>query len=218
MKKKTKKLNDIMPNIISNLNNCIVWHEHKVKRSDREKLKNQKGCVLWLTGLSGCGKSTIANLLEERLNEKGYHTYLLDGDNIRHGLSKGLCFSEEDRLENIKRVAEAAKLFVDAGIIVIASFISPLRKHRQTAKETIGSGDFVEIFVDTPFHECVKRDAKGWYKRALNGEIESYTGVDSPYEKPEKPDVHIKAGESAAEEAVKTIIGFLKDKGYIKIN
>ena len=184
----------------------IVWHEHKIKRSDREKFKNQKGCVLWLTGLSGCGKSTIANLLEERLNEKGRHTYLLDGDNIRHGLSRGLGFSEEDRLENIQRVAEAAKLFVDAGIIVIASFISPLKKHRQSAKEIIGSGDFVEIFIDTPFHECVKRDAKGWYKRALNGEIESYTGVDSPYEKPEKPDVHIKAGSINAEECVKVII------------
>ncbi len=187
----------------------IVWHEHKIKRSDREKLKNQKGCVLWLTGLSGCGKSTIANLLEERLNEKGRHTYLLDGDNIRHGLSRGLGFSEEDRLENIQRVAEAAKLFVDAGIIVIASFISPLKKHRQSAKEIIGSGDFVEIFIDTPFHECVKRDAKGWYKRALNGEIESYTGVDSPYEKPEKPDVHIKAGSINAEEGVNRIIEIL---------
>jgi adenylyl-sulfate kinase len=192
-------------------NQCIVWQEHKIKRSDREKLKNQRGCVLWLTGLSGCGKSTIANLLEERLNEKGRHTYLLDGDNIRHGLSRGLGFSEEDRLENIKRTAEAAKLLVDAGIIVIASFISPLRAHRQTAKEIIDSGDFVEIFIDTPFHECVKRDAKGWYKRALNGEIESYTGVDSPYEKPENPDVHIKAGKSEAEEAVKTIIGFLNN-------
>ena len=193
-------------------NPCIVWHEHKVKRSDREKLKNQKGCVLWLTGLSGCGKSTIANLLEERLNEKGYHTYLLDGDNIRHGLSKGLGFSEEDRLENIKRVAEAAKLFVDAGIIVIASFISPLKKHRQTAKEIIVSGDFVEIFIDTPFHECVKRDAKGWYKKALNGEIESYTGVDSPYEKPEKPDVHIKTCEMDINKEIANIISILRSK------
>ncbi len=197
-----------MPSI-NNHDSCIVWHEHKIKRSDREKLKNQKGCVLWLTGLSGCGKSTIANLLEERLNEKGRHTYLLDGDNIRHGLSRGLGFSEEDRLENIKRVAEVAKLFVDAGIIVIASFISPLKKHRQAAKEIIGSGDFVEIFIDTPFHECVNRDAKGWYKRALNGEIESYTGVDSPYEKPEKPDVHIKADDINAEEGVGRIIEIL---------
>ena len=196
-------------------NPCVVWHEHKIKRSDREKLKNQRGCVLWLTGLSGCGKSTIANMLEERLNGKGYHTYLLDGDNIRHGLSRGLGFSEEDRLENIKRVAEAAKLFVDAGIIVIASFISPLKKHRQTAKEIIGSGEFVEIFIDTPFHECVNRDAKGWYKRALNGEIESYTGVDSPYEKPEKPDVHIKADAINAEEGVGRIIEILSAKNKL---
>jgi adenylyl-sulfate kinase len=197
-----------MPSI-NNHDSCIVWHEHKIKRRDREKLKNQKGCVLWLTGLSGCGKSTIANMLEERLNEKGRHTYLLDGDNIRHGLSKGLGFSEEDRLENIKRVAEAAKLFVDAGIIVIASFISPLRKHRHAAKEIIGSGDFIEIFIDTPFHECVKRDAKGWYKRALNGEIESYTGVDSPYEKPENPNVHIKTNGISAENGVEIIIEIL---------
>ena len=196
----------------SNKDSCIVWHEHKIKRSDREKLKNQRGRVLWLTGLSGCGKSTIANMLEERLNEKGRHTYLLDGDNIRHGLSRGLGFSEEDRLENIKRVAEAAKLFVDAGIIVIASFISPLKKHRQAAKEIIGSGDFVEIFIDTPFHECVNRDAKGWYKRALNGEIESYTGVDSPYEKPEKPDVYIKTCEIDINEGIANIISLLRLK------
>ena len=192
------------------IDSCIVWHEHKIKRNDREKLKNQKGCVLWLTGLSGCGKSTIANMLEETLNKKGSHTYLLDGDNIRHGLSRGLGFSEEDRLENIKRVAEAAKLFVDAGIIVIASFISPLRKHRQAAKEIIGADDFIEVFVDTPFHECVKRDSKGWYKKALNGEIENYTGVDAPYEKPENPDVHIKTDESEVEEAVMVIINFLE--------
>ena len=195
-------------------NPCVVWHEHKIKRSGREKLKNQKGCVLWLTGLSGCGKSTIANMLEEILNTKGSHTYLLDGDNIRHGLSRGLEFSDEDRMENIRRVAEAARLFVDAGIIVIASFISPLRKHRQAAREIIGSGDFVEIFIDTPVHECVKRDAKGWYKRALNGEIENYTGVDSPYEKPENPDLHINTGK-AAEEAVEMVVTVLKDKGYI---
>ena len=192
------------------IDSCIVWHEHKIKRSDREKLKNQKGCVLWLTGLSGCGKSTIANMLEETLNKKGSHTYLIDGDNIRHGLSRGLGFSEEDRLENIKRVAEVAKLFVDAGIIVIASFISPLRKHRQAAEEIIGADDFIEVFVDTPFHECVKRDAKGWYKKALNGEIEHYTGVDSPYEKPENPDIHIKTGETSPEEGILKIISILK--------
>ena len=197
-------------------NLCIVWHEHKIKRSDREKLKNQKGCVLWLTGLSGCGKSTIANMLEERLNGKGYHTYLLDGDNIRHGLSKGLGFSEEDRLENIKRVAETAKLFVDAGIIVIASFISPLRKHRHAAKEIIGTGDFIEIFIDTPFHECVNRDVKGWYKRALNGEIETYTGVDSPYEKPEKPDIKINTNEIKSEADVEKIIKILEEN-YIML-
>ncbi|MHB1696714.1 MAG: adenylyl-sulfate kinase [bacterium] len=194
------------------INSCIVWHEHKISRRDREKLKNQKGCVLWLTGLSGCGKSTIANMLEETLNEKGYHTYLLDGDNIRHGLSSGLGFSEKDRIENIRRVAEAVKLFVDAGIIVIASFISPLRKHRREAEEIIGAEDFIEVFIDTPFEECVKRDVKGWYKKALNGEIDGYTGVDSPYEKPVKPDLRTGMGEAAVEEGVKNIILILKAK------
>jgi adenylyl-sulfate kinase len=196
-------------------NPCVVWHEHKVKRSGREKLKNQKGCVLWFTGLSGCGKSTIANMLEETLNVKGYHTYLLDGDNIRHGLSRGLGFSEKDRLENIRRVAEAAKLLVDAGIITIASFISPLRKHRQAAREIIGAEDFVEIFIDTPFGECVRRDPKGWYKRAIDGEIEGYTAVDSPYEKPEKPDVHIKTNELGLEEGAARIIKALEKEGKI---
>ncbi len=192
------------------IDSCIVWHEHKTKRRDREKLKNQRGCVLWLTGLSGCGKSTIANMLEETLNKKGSHTYLLDGDNIRHGLSRGLGFSDEDRMENIKRVAEAAKLFVDAGIIVIASFISPLRKHRQAAKEIIGADDFIEVFVDTPFHECVKRDVKGWYKKALNGEIENYTGVDAIYEKPINVDVYIDTSKTCATDAVKKIVEFLR--------
>ena len=194
------------------INSCVVWHEHKIKRSDRERLKNQKGWVLWLTGLSGCGKSTIANMLEEALNAKCCHTYLLDGDNIRHGLSRGLGFSDEDRLENIKRVAEVAKLFVDAGIIVIASFISPLRKHRQAAKEIIGASDFIEIFIDSPFHRCVERDTKGWYKKALNGEIENYTGVDSPYEKPQIPDIYINTGEIEFEECPKKIMSILKIK------
>jgi len=170
---------------------------------------------LWLTGLSGCGKSTIANMLEETLNAKGYHTYLLDGDNIRHGLSRGLGFSDEDRLENIKRVSESAKFFADAGIITIASFISPLKIHRRTAKEIIGAEDFIEIFIDSPFHECVQRDPKGWYKRAINGEIEGYTGVDSPYEKPEKPDVHIKTDATNIAEAAAEIIRALEKKGII---
>ena len=196
---------------------CIVWHEHKISRRDREKLKNHRGCVLWLTGLSGCGKSTIANMLEKTLNAKGYHTYLLDGDNIRHGLSRGLGFSDEDRLENIKRVSEAAKLFADAGIITIASFISPLKMHRRTAKEIIGAEDFIEIFIDSPFYECVQRDPKGWYERAINGEIEDYTGVDSPYEKPEKPDVHIKTGETGLEEGVTIIIDAIKQKEFLNL-
>lgn len=199
------------------LNPCIVWHNHKVSRRDREKLKNQKGCVLWLTGLSGCGKSTIANILEEALNVANYHTYLLDGDNVRHGLSGNLGFSEKDRMENIRRVSETSKLFVDAGIIVIASFISPLRTHRRKAREIIGTENFIEIFIDSPFGECVRRDTKGWYKKALNGEIEGYTGVDAPYEKPEKPDMHIKTNELKLEEAVVKIMEVLREKELLSI-
>jgi len=197
------------------VNTDVIWHSHKVSRHDREKLKNQKGCVLWLTGLSGCGKSTIANMLEEALNKADYHTYLLDGDNIRHGLSVGLGFSEKDRLENIRRVAETAKLFADAGIITIASFISPLKTHRRKAQEIIGSEDFIEVFIDTPFEECVKRDPKGWYKKAMEGKIDGYTGVDSPYEKPEMPDVHIRTNEIDPEETVVMIINVLQEKGKV---
>ncbi len=187
----------------------LIWHNHKVSRKDREKIKNQKGCALWFTGLSGSGKSTIANEVEYQLNLKGYHTYLLDGDNLRHGLNKDLGFSFEDRVENIRRVAEVAKLFVDAGIIVLVAFISPFLKEREKAKEIIGKENFIEIFVDTPLKECIKRDPKGLYKKALNKEITEFTGIDSPYEPPENPDVRIKTLEQSVEEAGDFIISYL---------
>jgi adenylylsulfate kinase len=190
----------------------IVWHPHKISRSDREKIKNQKGCVLWFTGLSGSGKSTIANEVENQLNKLGFHTYLLDGDNIRHGLNKDLGFSEKDRSENIRRIAEVSKLFVDAGIITLTAFISPFIKDRQKAKEIIGERDFIEIFIDTPFEECVKRDPKGLYKKALNGEIKNFTGLDSPYEAPISPNIHIKTTELNIEECAKKVIEYLKNK------
>ncbi len=193
----------------------LIWHSHKVKREDRERIKNQKGCVLWFTGLSGSGKSTIANEVECALNQRGYHTYLLDGDNLRHGLNRDLGFSYEDRVENIRRVAEVAKLFVEAGIIVLVAFISPFLKEREKAKEIIGRDNFIEIFVDTPLEECIKRDPKGLYRKAINGEITKFTGIDSPYEPPENPDIHIKTMEMSVEHSVKLILNFLEEKGFL---
>ena len=193
----------------------IVWHNHKITKKDREKIKNQKACVLWFTGLSGSGKSTIANETEYILNKKGYHTYLLDGDNLRHGLNKDLGFDYKDRVENIRRVTEVAKLFVDAGIIVLVAFISPFKKEREKAKEIIGKENFIEVFIDTPLEECIKRDPKGLYKKALNGEISDFTGVDSPYEYPENPDIRIKTAETEADKAAEKIVDFLCEKEFV---
>ena len=204
---KSKTQNLKLPNNVSPI-------KHKVSRLDREKLKNQISCVLWFTGLSGSGKSTIANELEKKLNEMGYHTYLLDGDNIRTGLNKDLGFSKEDRKENIRRIAEVAKLFVDAGLITITAFISPFREDREMAKEIIGEEDFIEVFVDTPLEECIKRDPKGLYKKALKGEIKNFTGIDSPYEPPEKPTIHLR-GTEKIEENIERITSFLKEKKII---
>jgi len=194
----------------------IVWHPHKVSRNDREKIKNQKGVVLWFTGLSGSGKSTIANEVEYLLNKKGFHTYLLDGDNIRHGLNSDLGFDEKDRKENIRRISEVAKLFVDAGLITLTAFISPFIEDRNRAREIVG--DFIEIYIDTPVDECIKRDPKGLYKKALNGEIKNFTGLDSPYEAPENPEIHIKTKNLSPEKAADIIVDYLKNKGYINEN
>ena len=193
----------------------IVWHPHRVTRADRERIKGQKGVVLWFTGLSGSGKSTIANEVEYQLNQLGRHTYLLDGDNIRHGLNKDLGFGEEDREENIRRISEVAKLFVDAGIITLTAFISPFEKDRLEAREIIG--DFIEVYIDTPFDECAKRDPKGLYKRALSGEIQNFTGLDSPYEPPKSPEIHIETLHLDVPEAARKIVEYLKQKGYIDV-
>ena len=193
----------------------IFYHKHKVKREDREKIKNQKGCVLWLTGLSGSGKSTIANELEYNLNQKNYHTYLLDGDNVRCGLNKDLGFSNEDRSENIRRISEVAKLFLDAGLIVIVAFISPFQRDRKKAKEIIGD-NFIEIFVDAPLEICKQRDPKGLYKKAINGEIKNFTGIDTIYEIPKRADIHLKTDENDIKECVNKILLYLNRKKYIK--
>jgi adenylylsulfate kinase len=163
----------------------ITAHNFKISKSERESIKNQKSCTIWMSGLSGSGKSTIANLLEVELNSKGYHTFILDGDNTRLGLNKGLGFSEEDRIENIRRVAEVCKLMNEAGLIVICSFISPFEKNRQQAKEIIGE-NFFEVFVDASLETCEERDPKGLYKKARLGEIKDFTGISSPFEIPSK--------------------------------
>ena len=166
--------------------------------------------MVWLTGLSGAGKSTIANLVEKRLAADGRHTYLLDGDNVRHGLNKDLGFTEEDRVENIRRVAEVAKLMVDAGLIVLVSFISPFRAERRMAREMMGEREFVEVFVDTPIEEAERRDVKGLYKKARAGELKNFTGVDSPYEAPEDPEIRIDTTRVSPEEAAEQIFAWLE--------
>ena len=172
----------------------ITWHDQQVTKGERAALKKQKPCVIWFTGLSGSGKSTIANALAKRLHDEGYHTYVLDGDNVRHGLNKDLGFSAADRVENIRRIGEVAKLMVDAGLIVLTAFISPYRADRQMVRELVGEHEFIEVFVDTPLEVCERRDSKGLYAKARAGVIKNFTGIDAPYEEPLEPDVRLKAG------------------------
>jgi bifunctional enzyme CysN/CysC len=181
-----------------------------VDKTARAALKGQKPVILWFTGLSGSGKSTIANIVEKKLHLMGQHTYMLDGDNVRHGLNRDLGFTDADRVENIRRVAEAAKLFVDAGLIVLVSFISPFRSERRTAREIVGPGEFLEVFVDTPIEVCMARDPKGLYKRAKAGEIKNFTGIDSPYEVPEAPEIHVRTVNVTAEDAADQIVARLR--------
>ncbi|EGK7522367.1 adenylyl-sulfate kinase [Campylobacter lari] len=169
----------------------LTWHVSSITKTQRAKLKNQKPCVLWFSGLSGSGKSTLANAVEKKLFEQGFHTYLLDGDNVRHGLNKDLGFDELSRVENIRRIGEVCKLFVDAGMIVLCAFISPFEKDRKLIKDLLDDDEYIEIFVDTPLEVCEKRDPKGLYKKARNGEIKNFTGIDSSYEKPKNPHIHI---------------------------
>lgn len=186
----------------------VVWHSTSIVREDRERLLNQSGRLLWFTGLSGSGKSTIANALEERLYEKGKLTYLLDGDNLRHGLSSDLGFELKDRTENIRRIAEVSKLFVDSGIITLGTFVSPLRSDREEVRNLL-KDDFLEIYIKCSLETCESRDPKELYKRARQGEIKNFTGIDSPYEEPKKPELVIDTDSLNIEESVEKIINFL---------
>jgi len=196
--------------------NNIIPHAFHIDRKDRSLQRGHASFVVWFTGLSGSGKSTLANMVEKKLFESGIHTFSLDGDNIRSGLNKNLGFTREDREENLRRISEVAKLFVDSGSLVIASFISPLKSDRDFVKGIIGDNDFLEVYVNTPLKVCESRDVKGLYKKARAGKIKNFTGVDAPYEAPQSPDIEIKTDLEKAEDSVDRIVNFLKSKLEIK--
>ncbi|MEK6236318.1 MAG: adenylyl-sulfate kinase [Planctomycetales bacterium] len=210
----------------------VHWHEHSVSREEREQLKKHKGCVLWFTGLSACGKSTIANLVDHKLHSQGIHSAVLDGDNVRHGLNAGpgmlkerhgeeyakrfgLGFSAQDREENIRRIGSVSKLFCDAGTVTLTAFISPYRSDRDAVRDCLDDGDFIEIFVDAPLEVCEARDPKGLYKKARAGEIKGFTGIDDPYEEPTKPELKLDAGTKDAETLADEVIAHLKQAGKL---
>ena len=195
----------------------IIWHQHHLSKEQRALIKSQKPCILWFTGLSGSGKSTIANRVEEMLFEMKKHTYLLDGDNIRSGLNSDLGFLEDDRVENIRRVKEVAKLFIDAGLIVLSAFISPHKSERDSIRASVEEGEFIEIFVDTPLTVCESRDPKGLYKRARSGEIKNFTGIDSEYEAPTNPEIRLDTSKMGIDESAKEVIDYLKKRGYLDV-
>ncbi len=194
----------------------IKWHHGKITKEDRIKLINQKGVTIWLTGLSGSGKSTIAVELEHALLENSHQAYILDGDNIRHGLNKNLGFSPEDRSENIRRIGEVAKLFTDANIITITAFISPYRRDRENARKLQKDGEFIEVYVKCPLDVCEQRDTKGLYKKARAGEVKEFTGISAPYEEPLNHEIIIDTSKLSVEESTKAILSYLEEKGYVK--
>jgi adenylylsulfate kinase len=211
----------------------VHWHQHAVSRVDREKLNGHAGCVVWFTGLSACGKSTVANLLDHRLHSLGLHSFVLDGDNVRHGLNAapamlrerhgedfakrfGLGFSAQDREENIRRIGAVAKLFSDAGIIAITAFISPYRIDRDRVRASLGNGDFIEVFVDAPIEVCEERDPKGLYKKARAGELRGFTGIDDPYEAPLEPELRLDASTKSPEMLADEVLACLAASGKIK--
>ncbi|MEN8722455.1 MAG: sulfate adenylyltransferase subunit CysN [Alphaproteobacteria bacterium] len=193
----------------------IVWQDLKVDKSARASQKHQKPAILWFTGLSGSGKSTVANLVEQKLHDLGRHTAILDGDNVRHGLNRDLGFTDADRVENIRRVAEASKLMVEAGLLTLVSFISPFRDERELARQLVADDEFIEIFINTPLEVCEQRDPKGLYKKARAGEIKNFTGIDSAYEAPENPELEVDTGSLSAEDAATQIVAYLDQLGYL---
>lgn len=210
----------------------VVWHDQKITRQQRESLNGHSGCVVWFTGLSGSGKSTVANLVEENLFRSGIRTYLLDGDNVRHGLNAtpqllaerhgkqfaerfGLSFGAEDREENIRRIGAVAKLFCDAGLVTLTAFVSPYRADRDAVREMLDPGDFVEVFVDTPLEVCEARDPKGLYKKARSGEIKNFTGIDDPYQPPASPELVLPGGELQAAELADLVVQHLRNAGKL---
>ena len=196
----------------------VVWQQQYINRENREALNQHKGSILWFTGLSGAGKSTLANAVEQQLHKLGIHTFILDGDNVRHGLCSDLGFTAEDREENIRRIAETSKLFIEAGVVVLTAFISPFRSDRQAARKLVKENDFLEIYCKCPLHVCESRDVKGLYKKARAGEIADFTGISSPYEEPENAELIVQTDETSIEESAQQVISFLVKQGVIKPN
>lgn len=204
-----------MKQISASISNHIVWQQHAVSRSDREAQKQQQAVVLWFTGFSGAGKSTVASALEQALLARGAHTYLLDGDNVRHGLCAGLGFSEADRNENLRRVGAVAGLMVDAGLIVLSAFVSPLRAQRDAIRQSLPEGRFIEIFVSTSLDVCEQRDVKGLYQKARRGEIANFTGISDPYEAPLQPELTLDTGVLSLEQSVAACLQLLVQRGIL---
>jgi adenylylsulfate kinase len=196
----------------------VVWHQASVSQENRASLNGHQPAVLWFSGLSGSGKSTVANAVDKMLHENGCKTYVLDGDNVRQGLNGDLGFSNADRIENIRRIGEVAKLFVDAGLLVSTAFISPFVADRKMVRELLGDRQFIEVFIDTPIEICEQRDPKGLYKKARAGEIKNFTGIDSAYEPPLKPEIHIHAGFKSVKECATLVVQFLEANSYIQLN
>jgi adenylyl-sulfate kinase len=195
----------------------LTWHEGQVSRQDREQKLGQRGCTIWLTGLSGSGKSTVAVAAEKALADRGKHTYILDGDNVRMGLNNNLGFSPDDRTENIRRIGEVAKLFTDSGAIVFSSFISPYRADRDAVREIMAEGDFVEVYIDASLEVCESRDVKGLYAKARKGEIPEFTGISAPYEEPTAPELVVDTGNQTLEQSVAVLVEYLDKSGYLSV-
>ncbi|MCR4298139.1 MAG: adenylyl-sulfate kinase [Gallionella sp.] len=195
--------------------NNVVWHHATVTRQRREQQNGHRGAIIWFTGLSGAGKSTLAHAVEEALHQRGCRTFVLDGDNVRHGLCKDLGFSREDRIENIRRIGEVAKLFMESGVIVLTAFISPFRADRERVRGMVGQGDFIEIYCDTPIEICEARDTKGLYEKARAGQIAEFTGISSPYETPEKPEIMVNTGKAELDACARQVIDEMVRYGVI---